>query len=84
LRAVVKQKPELDWSPQQIATWLRVEHPDKTEWHVCHETIYQTLYFGGKGGLSRTLTKRLRTGRLHSAELGHARGVMPNGDPVTP
>lgn len=32
-------------------------------WHVCHETIYQALYRGSRGGLSRTLTKRLRTGR---------------------
>jgi IS30 family transposase len=30
---------------------------------VCHETIYQAVYYGGKCGLSRTLTKRLRTGR---------------------
>ncbi len=30
---------------------------------VCHESICQALYCGGKGGLSRTLTKRLLTGR---------------------
>jgi IS30 family transposase len=30
---------------------------------VCHETIYQAVYHGGKGGLSRQLTRRLRTGR---------------------
>lgn len=30
---------------------------------MCHETIYQALYYGANGGLSRTLTKRLRTGR---------------------
>lgn len=63
LRAVVQQKLELEWSPQQIAAWLRDEHPDRPGWHLCHETIYQALYCGGKGGLSRTLTKRLRTGR---------------------
>ena len=28
-----------------------------------HETIYQALYHGGKSGLSRQLTRRLRTGR---------------------
>lgn len=28
-----------------------------------HETIYQALYHGGKGGLSRARTRRLRTGR---------------------
>lgn len=30
---------------------------------MCHETIYQGLYHGGLGGLSRQLTRRLRTGR---------------------
>jgi IS30 family transposase len=30
---------------------------------VCHETIYQALYNGANGGLSRQLTKKLRTGR---------------------
>ncbi|MFF5990675.1 IS30 family transposase [Prauserella flavalba] len=30
---------------------------------MCHETIYQALYLGGRGGLTRELTKRLRTGR---------------------
>lgn len=30
---------------------------------MCHETIYQALYNGGNGGLSRQLTNWLRTGR---------------------
>lgn len=34
----------------------------RPSWHVCHETIYQALYYGGKGGLSRSLTRRLLTG----------------------
>jgi IS30 family transposase len=63
LREVVQAKLELEWSPQQIAAHLRATYPDRPEWHVCHETIYQALYHGGKGGLSRQLTRRLRTGR---------------------
>nr|GID87002.1 hypothetical protein Ade03nite_59260 [Actinoplanes derwentensis] len=54
---------ELEWSPEQIAGWLRLTHPDRLYWHVCHETIYQALYHGGRGGLHRQLTKRLRTSR---------------------
>ncbi|MGK5169480.1 IS30 family transposase [Geodermatophilus sp. CPCC 205761] len=38
-------------------------YPDRPAWHLCHETIYQALFHGGKGGLSRTLTRKLRTGR---------------------
>jgi IS30 family transposase len=63
LRQVVQAKLELEWSPEQIAAHLRSEYPDRPDWHLCHETIYQALYHGGKGGLSRTLTRRLRTGR---------------------
>ena len=62
LRAVVQAKLELEWSPEQIARHLRHTYPSRSQWHVCHETIYQALY-GGKGGLRRELTKRLRTGR---------------------
>ena len=51
------------WSPQQIAERLRLDHPDDTAMRISHETIYQALYHGGKGGLSRALTRRLRTGR---------------------
>ena len=61
LRNLVRAKLEDTWSPQQISA--RTEHPDRLEWHVCHETIYQALYLGRKGGLSRALTVKLRTGR---------------------
>jgi IS30 family transposase len=63
LRAQVQAKLELEWSPEQIAGWLRTEYPNRRAWHVCHETIYQALYLGARGGLSRELTKRLRTSR---------------------
>lgn len=62
LAAVVQAKLLLEWSPEQIAAWLRSTHPDRPSWHVCHETIYQALY-GAKGGLNRRLTAKLRTGR---------------------
>jgi IS30 family transposase len=63
LRQLVQAKLELEWSPQQIAAHLRVAYPDRPDWQLCHETIYQALYHGGKVGLSRQLTRRLRTGR---------------------
>ncbi|MFE9139658.1 IS30 family transposase [Streptomyces sp. NPDC007355] len=37
--------------------------PDRPERHLCHESIYRALPQGAKGVLSRTLTKKLRTGR---------------------
>jgi IS30 family transposase len=63
-RAEVLERPrDEEWSPAQVAAHLRETYPDRPEWQLCHETIYQALYHGGKGGLSRTLTKKLRTGR---------------------
>ncbi len=55
-----KLKEEL--SPAQIAAHLHETYPDRPAWHLCHETIYQPLCHGEKSGLSRTLTKKLRTG----------------------
>jgi hypothetical protein len=46
LRAEVQAKLELEWSPEQIAAWLRTAYPDQPGRHVCHETIYQALYLG--------------------------------------
>ena len=63
LRDLVQAKLELQWSPEQIAGWLRSTYPDRTDWHVCAETIYQALYRGGISGLPRVLTRNLRFGR---------------------
>ncbi|MER5200758.1 IS30 family transposase [Streptomyces sp. NPDC002755] len=63
LKAEVQSKLDLEWSPEQIAAHLRIRWPDRPERHLCHETIYRALYPGAKGGLSRTLTRKLRTGR---------------------
>ena len=61
LRDLVKAKLDDTWSPQQISAWLRTDYPDRPEWHICHETIYQAVYLGRKGGLNRALTAKLRT-----------------------
>jgi transposase, IS30 family len=58
----IQAKLELEWSPEQIAAWLRTAYPERPRWHLCHETIYQALQ-RGEGGLNRQLTKQLRTGR---------------------
>jgi len=63
LGALVTEKLEQWWSPEQIARWLRRSFPDRPELWVSHETIYQTLYVQGRGELRRELTACLRTGR---------------------
>ena len=63
LRDLVQEKLTQDWSPEQISFWLRETHPQKKSWHVCHETIYQAVYWPWNSGLTRKLTTHLRTGR---------------------
>ena len=63
LRQVVSDKLKLEWSPEQITVHLREEFPDRPLWHLCPETIYQALYLPARGGLTRDLTRQLRTGR---------------------
>src|SRR5215217_7517592 len=63
LRRQVQDQLEKNHSPEQIARRLREDHPEDPEMWVSHETIYQSLYVQGRGGLRRELTKHLRTGR---------------------
>jgi transposase, IS30 family len=51
------------WSPEQIASRLRVEFPDDPSMRISHEAIYQALYVQGRGALKRELVVCLRTGR---------------------
>jgi IS30 family transposase len=51
------------WSPQQIASRLRIAHPSDPMMRVSHETIYQSLYVQGRGELRRELARCLRSGR---------------------
>jgi IS30 family transposase len=63
LRERIQELLAEDFSPQQVAAQLRLDHPDEPEWQVSHETIYKALYVQGRGELRRDLHKRLRTGR---------------------
>ncbi len=63
LRKFVQAGLEQRWSPEQISRRLRCDFPDQREMRVAPETIYQTLYDRSTQCLSRSLAKRLRTGR---------------------
>jgi IS30 family transposase len=65
LRALVEEKLEEWWSPQQVVLWLKRTYPDDQEMQVSHETIYLSLFVQGKGALRRELTDCLRTGRAY-------------------
>src|SRR3954470_16943534 len=54
LRAIVVEKLKQEqWSPQQIAGWLKTTYPDDPEMQLSHETIYRTLFIQSRGPLRR-------------------------------
>ena len=56
-------KLQLNWSPQQIAGWLKIEYPNDENNHVSHETIYRSLFVQARGVLKKELQQYLRSQR---------------------
>ena len=63
LTALVASKLRQEWSPEQIAGWLKVEFPDDGAMQVSHESIYRSLFVQTRGSLRKELTAHLRTKR---------------------
>ncbi len=61
LRQAVVAKLERNWSPEQIAGWLKRTHPEACQ--VSHETIYRSLYVQARGVLKKELLLHLRSRR---------------------
>lgn len=64
LREVVARKLQQDWSPQQIAGWLKVAYDNEPSMQVSHETIYRSLFIQARGVLKKELMSHLRSRRL--------------------
>ena len=64
LRAIVAMKLQLDWSPQQIAGWLKLTYPNNAALQLSHETIYRTLFVQSRGALKKELLAHLRSSRV--------------------
>src|SRR5712672_3609558 len=61
LRRAVAAKLRLDWSPEQIAGWLKRTHPEDGCNQVSHETIYRSLFVQTRGVLKKELLSHLRS-----------------------
>ena len=59
----IAKKLERKWSPQQIAGWLKREHPNDEGARVSHETIYRSLFIQARGVLKKELLAHLRATR---------------------
>ena len=63
LRRAVARKLRLQWSPEQIAAWLKSTFPGDQTQHVSHETIYRSLFVQARGVLKKELFQHLRSKR---------------------
>ena len=63
LSRTVAIKLQLNWSPEQIAGWLKIEFPNDENNHVSHETIYRSLFVQARGVLKKELQQYLRSQR---------------------
>lgn len=72
LRRLVEEKLRLDWSPEQIAGYLRREYAGDSEMRVSHETIYKSLFVQSRGVLAKQLTEHLRSRRPTRRNIHHS------------
>ena len=59
----VARKLRLNWSPEQIAGWLKRAHPRDGSCQVSPETIYRSLFVQARGVLKKELLQSLRSKR---------------------
>ncbi len=77
LARLLAKKLQLQWSPRQIAGWLKRTFPDDESFQVSHETIYKTLFIQARGALKRELlqhlrrTRGMRRSRYHTQKTGN-------------
>src|SRR5271156_6210089 len=81
LRRIVVSKLVLDWSPEQVSGWLKIQYPKDKNLRVSHETIYRSLFIQARGVLKKELIGHLRSKRRirrsqHSSKSGHSKGQI--------
>ncbi len=53
LKEIVVAKLSLQWSPQQISNWLRLEYPYEKAMQISHESIYTYHLLASPGASSK-------------------------------
>jgi IS30 family transposase len=81
LRQLVAARLSENWSPEQIAGWLKHTYPGDEAHQVSHETIYRSLFVQARGVLKKDLQAHLRSGRAlrrsrHASSKSDARGSL--------
>ena len=84
LQHIVATKLMCEWSPEQIAGWLKQEFPDQGTMRISHETIYRSLFIQARGVLKKELIGHLRSRRRmrrakRASTTGQPRGQIIDG-----
>ena len=79
LAHIVARKLKLNWSPEQIAGWLKRTYPNDENHQVSHETIYRTLFIQARGALKKELLQHLRRTRAMRRSRHHTQKTDDHG-----
>jgi IS30 family transposase len=75
----VAGKLQLQWSPEQIAGWLKQTYAGEEDYQVSHETIYRSLYIQARGALKKELLDHLRRSRAMRRSRHHTQKTDNHG-----
>jgi IS30 family transposase len=79
LARIVASKLQLEWSPEQIAGWLKHTYPNNEHYQVSHETIYKSLFIQARGALKKELLQHLRRTRMMRRSCHHTQKKEDHG-----
>lgn len=79
LARIVAEKLRLQWSPYQVAGWLKRTYPQDETHQVSHETIYRTLFIQARGALKKELLQHLRRTRVMRRSRHHTQKTSDHG-----
>jgi IS30 family transposase len=79
LARLVAEKLRFQWSPSQVAGWLKRRYPQDETRQVSHETIYRTLFIQARGALKKELLQHLRRTRGMRRSRQHTQKTPDHG-----
>jgi IS30 family transposase len=79
LANMVAMKLQQQWSPEQVAGWLKQLFGRQQEYRVSHETIYRSLYIQARGALKKELLEHLRRSRVMRRSRHHTQKTENHG-----
>jgi IS30 family transposase len=79
LAHAVAGRLQMQWSPEQIAGWLKRTYPGDESFQVSHETIYRSLFIQARGALKKELVQHLRRTRVMRRSRHHTQKTDDHG-----